>query len=638
MTIRPTEKGQLREIIGDALELHPSVRGDFISSLGLAPDTAAKAEELLANYSRIDGFLTVDAADYVPDLFAEEDLTGKVIGPYKIVSPIGRGGMGRVYKADRIDGKFDQTVAVKFLRTGFSSSGLMPAFDREVRIQSRLNHPSIASVYDTGVLNAVPYVVMEYVEGVPIDDYCDSKALSLSSRLKLFNKVCDAVAFAHQNLVIHRDIKPANVLVTNDGQVKLLDFGIAALEGMSNERPLRAYTPGYSSPASSVDDNSTAVDIYSLGAVLRRLIGDEVPNDLASIAAKAAAEDPEERYRTAESLAADIWRFIDGFPVGSYDGALGYRLSKLWARKKLLVSAASLIAISLALGAVISAWQANVARAESSAANDARSAAESNLSKAEEEKRRSEKISKFMFRVLSYANPQWYALGHRTAGKATVYDVIVEMGESIDKEFAAEPDVAAEIHHRFAEVFLNKREPAAAELSSKHIARAYELRRSFHGERNALVAKDMLYMYYNGISDGRPQHEFLADAVSILRETAPNDIHLAYMIEVIVAYLVVPGNEPISAAFIASKVGPQSGEEVWDWAERISLEADSIFKANYTERNAAIVNNDCRIALIRKKQGLHDPNSAYVQACRELIITSRRAANSRTLYLGRPPQ
>lgn len=618
MTIRPTENGQLREIICDALELHPSVRGDFISSLGLAPDTAAKAEELLANYSRIDGFLTVDAADYVPDLFADEDLTGKVIGPYKIVSPIGRGGMGHVYKAERIDGKFDQTVAVKFLRTGFSSSDLMLAFDREVRIQSRLNHPCIASVYDTGVLNAVPYVVMEYVEGVPIDEYCDSKALSLSSRLKLFNKVCDAVAFAHQNLVIHRDIKPANVLVTNNGQVKLLDFGIAALEGMSNERPLRAYTPGYSSPASSVDDNSTAVDIYSLGAVLRRLIGDEVPNDLASIVSMSTADDPATRYRTTESFAADIWRFIDGLPVGAYDGALGYRLSKLWARNKLLVSAALLIAISLALGGVVSLWQAGVARAESAAASDARSVAESNLLKADEEKRRSEKINKFMFRVLSYANPQWYALGYRTQGQAAVYDVMVEMGESIDREFAEEPDVAAELHHRFAEVFLNKAVPGAEELSRKHISRAYDLRRSYHGERNALVAKDMLYMYYNGITDGRPRHEFLADAITMMRETAPNDVNLAYMIEVIVSYFVTPGYNAERAAFGASKVGPRQGEGVWDWAERISVEADTIFKANYAERNLAIINNDCRIALIRKKKGRRDPNSIYAAACREL--------------------
>lgn len=623
MKIGPIGNSQLKEIIGDALDLHPSARGAFISSLKLTPELAAEAEEILSSTSGIDDFLSVDAANYVPDLFADADHSGEVVGPYRILAPIGRGGMGQVYKAERIDGKFDQTAAVKFLRTSFASPDLRSAFELEVKIQSKLDHPCIASVLDTGVLNETPYVVMEFVEGQPIDAYCDSNDLPLISRLKLFNKVCDAVAFAHQNLVVHRDLKPSNILVTSGGQVKLLDFGIAALEGISDGKALRAFTPGYSSPETDGDEHSTAADIYSLGAILRRLIGDTAPPDLSSIAAKASAYDAANRYRSAESLASDIWRYIDGLPVGSYDGALGYRFSKLWARNKLLVSAATLIIVSLAFGVAISAWQASVARAESAAASDARSVAESNLLKADEEKRRSEKISKFMFRVLSYANPQWYALGYRTQGQAAVYDVMVEMGESIDREFSEEPDVAAELHHRFAEVFLNKAVPGAEELSKKHISRAYDLRRSYHGERNALVAKDMLYMYYNGITDGRPHHEFLADAITMMRETAPNDVNLAYMIEVIAGYVVMPGYDKEKADLVASNVGPHSGENVWDWAERISLEADAILKANYTERNAAMLNNDCRIAFIRKSKGQHDPSSSYVQACRELKDTNR---------------
>jgi hypothetical protein len=634
MHIGSADRGLLKEVLGDALDLDSAARGAYLASLNLSPEMLVEVESVLNDCDDLDEFLTVDAAGYVPDLFAEEDLSDRVIGPYKITSPIGRGGMGKVYRAERIDGKFEQTVAVKFLRYGIASSELKAAFEREINIQSRLKHPSIASVLDTGILNDTPYVVMEFVEGVPIDSYCISNKLSLTSRLKLFIRVCEAVAFAHQKLVIHRDIKPANILVTEGGQVKLLDFGISELTGIgpgdeTTENAIKAFTPGYSCPASvSGEPYSTTADIYSLGIVMRQLItqrnsptaaaaSDSVPTDLVSIVKKATATEPANRYVSVDTMAADIWRFIDGMPVISHPDSFGYRLSKLWTRNKFAVSAASLILISLALGFAVSAWQANVALAESSAANNARSAAEGSLVRAEEERRRSEKISKFMFRVLSYANPKWYAEGYRSGGEANVYQVMVEIAEKIDIEFAGEPDVASELHHRFAEVFLNKSETSAADLSNKHIARAFELRKAYYGERHQLVAKDMLYMYYNGIYDGRPAQEFLADAIAMMRETAPDDLNLAYMIEVVVAYVLNPDHEDIRAEFVSSQIGPQPGEGVWDWAERLSFEADRIFKVNYRERNSAIIGNDCRIALIQKNKGMHDPNSSYVQACRE---------------------
>jgi serine/threonine protein kinase/Tfp pilus assembly protein PilF len=210
----------------------------------------------------------------------ESRMDGKRFGNYRIIKQIGTGGMGAVYIAERVDGLFEQKVALKIVKPGMNSSEIIKRFEEERQILARLQHPNIARLLDGGILeNGLPYFTMEYVEGTPITEYCDKNNLPVESRLELFQKVCNAVLYAHQKLVIHRDIKPSNILVQEDGTVKLLDFGIAKVfEENENKKGLtrtgiRLMTPEFASPEQVRGEAvSTATDIYSLGLILYQLL------------------------------------------------------------------------------------------------------------------------------------------------------------------------------------------------------------------------------------------------------------------------------------------------------------------------------------------------------------------------------
>src|SRR5262249_19941660 len=204
------------------------------------------------------------------------------IGAYQIVEEIGHGGMGEVYRAVRADGQYTKEVAIKLVRSGFESGSLAERFRNERQILASLDHPNIARLLDGGTTkDAVPYLVMELITGVPIDQYCDDHSLSVSDRLELFRQVCAAVQYAHQRLVIHRDIKPSNILVTHDGVPKLLDFGVAKLLDPSvntGTTIVRAMTPEYASPEQIRGEHiTTGSDVYSLGVVLYRLLTGRSP-------------------------------------------------------------------------------------------------------------------------------------------------------------------------------------------------------------------------------------------------------------------------------------------------------------------------------------------------------------------------
>ena len=204
------------------------------------------------------------------------------VGPYQIVDEIGHGGMGEVYRAERIDGQFDQQVAIKLVRVGLGSAFIVERFLHERQILATLNHPNIARLLDGGATDdGVPYLVMELIDGDRIDAYCQANRLSVSERLRIFLQVCAAVQYAHQRLVIHRDIKPGNILVTKDGTPKLLDFGIAKIldpSGDSETTMARPMTPEYASPEQVRGEPiTTATDVYSLGVVLYQLLTGRSP-------------------------------------------------------------------------------------------------------------------------------------------------------------------------------------------------------------------------------------------------------------------------------------------------------------------------------------------------------------------------
>jgi len=301
---------------------------------------------------------------------------GLVLGPYRLGEEIGSGGMGSVFIAERVDETFDQRVAVKLLR-GVPTRESTERFRRERQILADLSHPHIARLIDGGNTgDGQPYLVMEFVEGVPIDAFCRDHALPLRQRLQLLLKVCAAVQYAHQRLIIHRDIKPANVLVRADGEPVLLDFGIAKLLAdtgdAAQQTGLRWFTPAYASPEQRKGEAvSTATDVHGLGLLLHELVAEtqpqrdangrlpppsratnkttrpRVPSEIDLIAARATHEEPERRYASAAALAEDLQRFLRGRPIHAAPDSVGYRISKFVGRHR-LATVAMLAAILLA--------------------------------------------------------------------------------------------------------------------------------------------------------------------------------------------------------------------------------------------------------------------------------------------------
>jgi len=330
----------------------------------------------------------------------EDYYIGKHVGHYKIIEQAGTGGMGTVYRAERTDGRFHQSVAIKLLKQGYHSSEIIHRFRIEQEILANLHHPNIAQLYDAGLTDdETPYLIMEYVDGVPIDNYANSHNLTISERLDLFIKVCDTVQFAHTNLVIHRDLKAQNILVNSDGQIKILDFGVAKLlDPASTDITLietqpgqRFWTPHYASPEQMRGSiASTTSDVYSLGVLLYKLLTDTYPfdltaktfyeiehivstneptslsqwigksdkleeiaktrkstiselkkelkGDLDSIVQKALRKEPETRFESARQLADDLQRYQDDMPVLSRKGNLQYRAKKFIRRNTLPVT------------------------------------------------------------------------------------------------------------------------------------------------------------------------------------------------------------------------------------------------------------------------------------------------------------
>jgi tetratricopeptide (TPR) repeat protein/predicted Ser/Thr protein kinase len=321
------------------------------------------------------------------------------IGRYRIVRLLGEGGMGSVYQAEQDEPR--RTVALKIIKVGFATPERLRRFRQEGQILAGLAHPNIARLLDAGYTKAAaPFLVMEYVEGLPIDRWCQERNLDLPARLRLFQKLCEAVQFAHQNLVVHRDLKPGNVLVTPAGEPKLLDFGIAKLADPNADSKLtleRALTLDYASPEQVQGDPiTTASDIYSLGILLHELIARKqlfsfsdrslkeavdgicisdplapsaiatrhVDEDLDAIVLKAMRKEPQERYPSARALGEDIERHLTHLPVLARHGTFRYIAKKFAWRHRGGVAVSAAVFMALCVAAISVAWEARVARQE----------------------------------------------------------------------------------------------------------------------------------------------------------------------------------------------------------------------------------------------------------------------------------
>jgi eukaryotic-like serine/threonine-protein kinase len=368
--------------------LEESCGGDTLLMAELRSLLAACEEEELLGAARADASRVAAAG-------------GRWVGPYRIERLLGRGGMGAVYLAQRADGHFEQQVAIKVIDLPLATELFRERFRMERQILAGLNHPYIARLLDGGVSEEGElYLAMEYVDGVSIAKFCERNGLSPRSRLGLFAKVCGAVQFAHQNLVVHRDLKPDNILVVADGTPRLLDFGTAKLlvpdadaaSGFT-QNGLQSFTPQYASPEQVLGEPiTTATDTYSLGVLLYlllagrppyelkefttaemlRVICNEVPPkpstvgtgldaDLDAIVMKALRKEPRERYLTVDQFAGDVQAYLSGRPVGARRGTLRYRAEKFVRRNRLAIAGAALLLVTLLAGIAGVLWQSRSA-------------------------------------------------------------------------------------------------------------------------------------------------------------------------------------------------------------------------------------------------------------------------------------
>jgi serine/threonine protein kinase len=276
---------QVRAVLDEAIALPADKRPAYLDNkCPNDPELRAEVDSLLRSHEQAgQEFLNspaVDLRSFAPD--TKSSHLGRRIGVYQIMEEIGHGGMGEVYRAVRADGQYDKQVAIKLVRVGLDTPFMVERFRHERQILASLDHPNIARLHDGGTTDeGIPYLVMELIEGTPIDQYCDEHDLDITERLQLFTQVCAAVQYAHQRLVIHRDIKPSNILVTEDRVPKLLDFGIAKIVdplGGTETTMVRPMTPEYASPEQIRGEPiTTATDVYSLGVVLYRLLTGKSP-------------------------------------------------------------------------------------------------------------------------------------------------------------------------------------------------------------------------------------------------------------------------------------------------------------------------------------------------------------------------
>lgn len=396
----------VKRLFGEALSLEAGERRGWVERECADDEVRQEVLDLLEEYERSEDFLenSTPAVQRAVEEALEGPLEGQRIGSWRLVRQIGRGGMGVVYEAVREGEDFQARFALKLIRAGLATEKLAERFRHERRVLAGLSHPGIAALVDGGTTpEGLPYLVMEYVEGLPLDRWLRERKPDLRERVRLVAAICEAVRHAHERLVIHRDLKPGNILVTPDGRPKLLDFGIAKLLGDDGDAAAQTITyvltPEYASPEQITGGPvTTATDIYSLGVLLYVLLAERQPYELAglppleamrrvveaepkppSAAAPAGARrllrgdldniilkclrmNPAERYRSADALARDLHAWLEGRPVSATPPSLAYRLGKWARRNRGQAAAAAALLVSILGGAAATAWQAREAQ------------------------------------------------------------------------------------------------------------------------------------------------------------------------------------------------------------------------------------------------------------------------------------
>jgi serine/threonine protein kinase len=614
---------QIDEVFAEALERSPAERAAFLDAACAGdPEMRLEVERLLAADESSATFLERPASELlglVPELEA-----GERLGPYRLLRRLGGGGMGTVYLARREDEHYQQDVALKILRSGLQGTEAVHRFLAERQILARLEHPNIARLYDGGsTQEGRPYLVMELVEGLPVDEYCDRHLLTLDQRLDLFRRICSAVQYAHQNLLVHRDLKPGNILVTTAGEPKLLDFGIAKrLEPGSATKPdltqtgSRMMTPSYASPEQVRGEAiTTASDVYSLGVLLYELLAGRTPyrvgsglpheieraiceqeperpsaalfragasaesaeeiararclrppalrrrlqGDLDNIVLMALRKEPGRRYGSASQLSRDVENHLNSLPVVARPDTLSYRGRKFLRRHRVGVSAAAVVVLLVA-GFIVSLIVQGRRLARE------RDKAQYSLS--------------FLLDTFKDADP------YHTKGERLTADEILTQGAArISRDLAGRPDVQAALMDAIGEVEsglgrFDRAEPL--------LARSLALRRATFGPDSLEVAESLEHLGLLKQARSAPaEAEALLRQALAIRRRRQSDGHLetAKTLNELGALLVTRGNaaaaeklhrEALAIAMrLEGAVGPTVAESL------LALSGSKLAQGNY---------------------------------------------------------
>jgi serine/threonine protein kinase len=495
---RDDNKDQLLEHLDQAIDLTPAELEPWLADIArTAPDLAAQIRDFLSvrDQTKFSEFM----AGPGPATIVSEagNLAGRRVGVYQLDRELGHGGMGTVWLAHRADGKFEAQVAIKFLQLAIAARSGAVRFAREGNLLARLSHPNIARLIDAGVdETGQPYLVLEYVEGEPLDLYCDRRELPVEQRIRLFLGVLAAVQHAHSKLILHRDLKPSNILVTTDGDVRLLDFGIAKLMGEGQRAQAteltqmigRVFTPDYAAPEQvRGDDVTMATDVYALGVLLYVLLSGihptsrstqsaldklravieqdatrlsvaissttdddaltmarlrntsppqlerELAGDLDNILAKALKKNPAERYVTVNEFAEDLRRYLSHEPVLARADTVTYRTRMFVRRHRVGVTVAVAVALALVGAVVVTTWQAIEA-------TRARALAERSARDAEERRLQAEYQAKLSWASHEFIS-QLFGDAMSEANDPRMRDRLSRSREMIRKRYAKEPKI-----------------------------------------------------------------------------------------------------------------------------------------------------------------------------------------------------
>ena len=540
---REAQWARVDRLLEQALDRPPSERETYIERATAGePEVRREVLDLLRADATAEGFLERSA---LPVRIAGDggpDLSGTRLGPYRLLRQLGRGGMSTVYLAEREEG-FRRQVAIKVLQGVFPLRELRRRLHTERQILASLEHPHIARLYDGGnTRDGQPYLVMEYVRGEPLDEYCRRRDPSLEEKLRLFLQICDAVEYAHRNLLVHRDLKPANILVTAEGEPKLLDFGIAKLldvdhfdgpTGAATRTGLRPMTPAFASPEQVRGGPvTTASDVYSLGVLLFHLLTGESPyrpgedhphaleaavleqvppkpsdrtegalarrlrGDLDTIVLKALRKEAPRRYGSARELAEDVERFLSHRPVLARPETLGYRAVKLVRRHTWGVLASfALLLLIVGFAAVAAVQSARLARERDDV---------------QAERNRARQTSEFLLDLLSRPDP-----AQARGEELTVREVLDRGAERVDR-LSDQPSLQAASLTTIGRVY---RELGLFDEARSPLERSLELRRELRREAHPEIAESLreLALLDQEIGDAAAAETHFREALAMLQ-------------------------------------------------------------------------------------------------------------------------